>query len=334
MKILIIRFSSIGDIVLTTPVIRCLKQQRPDAQLHYLTKGAYRPIIECNPYISKCHYLDENLEEIIAKLKEEHFDCVIDLHKNIRTLKVKRALNVQHYSFEKLNLQKWLLVNLKWNLMPKESIVARYLATVAPLGVKDDGKGLDYFMPEQSKLGNSDVPMSHWAGYAGFVIGGSYQTKKLPVTQWARLAEMIPYPIMLLGGPEDRPEGNEIALQDNIKIYNACGKFDLNESARLVEKAKVIVTNDTGLMHIAAAFQKPVISLWGNTSPELGMFPYYGRNTLGDNAGANVVFAEVKSLSCHPCSKLGYAKCPKGHFKCMNNLNLEEIADAVKKFWK
>lgn len=200
MKILVIRFSSIGDIVLTTPVMRCVKQQRPDIEIHYLTKASYRQIIDSNPYVDKCHYLDENLEEIIAQLKEEHFDCVIDLHKNIRTLKVKRALNVQSYSFHKLNLKKWLLVNLKWNLMPKESIVARYLTTVAPLGVKDDGKGLDYFMPEQSKLGNSDVPMSHWAGYVGFVIGGSYNTKKMPIAQWTKLAAMIPYPIMLLGG--------------------------------------------------------------------------------------------------------------------------------------
>lgn len=132
---------------------------------------------------------------------------------------------------------------------------------------------------------------------------------------------------------EDRQEGNEIAAQNNIKIYNACGKFDLNELARLVEKAKVIVTNDTGLMHIATAFQKPIISVWGNTAPELGMFPYFGGNTIDNAAGKNVIFAEVKGLSCHPCSKLGFAKCPKGHFKCMNNLNLTEIAQTVNKFW-
>lgn len=333
MKILIIRFSSIGDIVLTTPVIRCVKQQRPDIELHYLTKASYQQIIECNPYIDKCHFLNENLEEVIEQLKAEHFDCIIDLHKNIRTLKVKRALNIQSYSFDKLNLQKWLLVNLKLNLMPKESIVSRYMETVSPLGVKDDGKGLDYFMPEQSKLGNSDVPMSHWAGYVGFVIGGSYQTKKMPVAEWAKLATLVPYPIMLLGGPEDRREGDEIATQDSIKIYNACGKFDLNESARLVEKSKVIVTNDTGLMHIATAFQKPVISLWGNTSPALGMFPYYGGNTTDNHKENQVFFAEVSGLNCHPCSKLGYAKCPKGHFKCMKQQNLEEIALLVKKFW-
>jgi heptosyltransferase-2 len=333
MKVLIVRFSSIGDIVLTTPVVRCLKLQRPDTQIHYLTKAVFKQIISTNPYIDKFHYLEENLEEVIEELKKEKFDVVIDLHKNLRTLKVKRGLNVQSYSFPKLNTQKWLLVNFKINLMPDESIVERYFETVKPLGVSNDGKGLDYFIPEDIRLTNNDIPMSHWAGYVGCVIGGSYNTKKLPIEKWREFIAQIPYPVMLFGGPEDREEGRRIADIDPIKVYNTCGKFSLNESAWLVQKAKVVVSNDTGLMHMAAAFKKPIISLWGNTAPEMGMFPYYGANTVKSNPAPNHYILENKGLYCHPCSKLGYTKCPKGHFRCMNELDMREMAETVKKFW-
>ena len=296
MKVLVIRFSSIGDIVLTTPVIRCLKLQYPEAEVHYLTKMAYGSLLVNNPYINKLYYLQDDLNETIGELKKEKYDFVIDLHNNIRTLRVKKALKVKSHSFPKLNIEKWLLTNMKINLMPDKSIVERYFEAVKPLNVHNDGKGLDYYLPRDKKISNKDIPMSHWGGFVGCVIGGSYNTKKLPVAQWRKFCELVPYPVMLLGGPEDLNEGLEIAAQDTVKIYNSCGKFNLNESAELVQYARVIVSNDTGLMHVAAAFQKPVISLWGNTSPDMGMFPYYGYNNLKDRIAAQSVIVENKDL--------------------------------------
>jgi len=334
MKILVIRFSSIGDIVLTTPIVRCLKQQKEGIELHFLTKAAYKPVVEANPYIDKIHFLHEDLEDVIDMLKEEKFDYVIDLHHNLRSLRVKRALNVMSYTFSKLNLRKWLLVNFKLNLMPDKSIVERYFDAIKALDVKNDGQGLDYFIPETTKVENKDIPVSHWGGYAGCVIGGSYNTKKLPVSQWKKFCSSVPYPVILLGGPEDRAEGEQIAAQDPIKIYNACGKFDINESAWLVKHAKVVVSNDTGLMHIAAAFKKPIVSLWGNTSPAMGMFPYYGFNNMNKVVARESVVMEKKGLYCHPCSKLGYNRCPEGHFKCMYELDTVYLTDSVKKMWQ
>lgn len=335
MKLLVIRFSSIGDIVLTTPVLRCIKQQRPDVELHFLTKTAYKSIAENIPYLDKVYYLDDDLNVVIEELKNENYDHVIDLHHNLRTLRVKKALNTESHSFPKLNVQKWMLVNLRWkSVMPDKSIVERYFETVKFLGVNNDGQGLDYFIPEAAVLKDRDIPMSHWGGYVGCVIGGSYNTKKLPVEQWQKFCAQIPYPVMLLGGPEDMAEGREIAAQDTVKIYNACGKFNLNESADLVKIARVIVSNDTGLMHVAAAFKKPIVSLWGNTSPEMGMFPYYGYNNLHDRVAPQSVIIENNNLGCHPCSKLGYARCPRRHFKCMRELNMNEVSAAVQRFWK
>lgn len=334
MKALVIRFSSIGDIVLTTPVLRCFKQQLPDAQLQYLTKAANGTLLVNNPYIDKLHYLHKDLNDVIEELKKEKFDYIIDLHNNVRTMRIKKALKVKSYAFPKLNVKKWALTNLKINMMPDKSIVERYFEAVIPLGVKNDGRGLDYFLPKGKELTNNDIPMSHWSGYVAFVIGGSYNTKKLPVSQWRKLCELSPYPIMLLGGPEDQYEGSEIASIDNIKIYNSCGKFNINESAELVKNARVVVSNDTGLMHIATAFKKPVISLWGNTTPEMGMFPYYGYNNLAERVTPLSVIVENKTLACRPCSKLGYNKCPKGHFKCMNDLSMELVANELIKQWE
>lgn len=334
MKVLIIRFSSIGDIVLTSPVIRCLKEQLPDAQVHYFTKSSFKPVIAHNPYIDKCYYLEDGIDAVINDLKREKYDYVIDLHHNIRTLRVKKALKCISYSFPKLNFQKWVLVNFKKDILPDQSIVERYFATVRPLGVKNDGKGLDYFIGAQDEITNRDIPMSHWAGYVACVIGGSYNTKKYPVEKWKEFCKLSPYPIILLGGPEDKADGDNISEIDNVKIYNACGKFNLNESACLVKYAKVVISNDTGLMHIAAAFKKPVVSLWGNTVPQLGMFPYYGFNNLTSNSSTMSYIVENNGISCRPCSKIGYNSCPKGHFKCMNDLENPKIIKVVNKFWQ
>ena len=334
MKILIIRFSSIGDIVLTTPVLRCIRQQLPGAEIHYLTKAQYAPILTANPNIDKLHLLEDDLNKLIVPLREEQFDFVADLHRNLRTARVKTGLGaVNSAAFPKKNTEKWILTNLRINLMPEESIVARYFEAVKPIGVHDDGGGLEYHIPDNARITNDDIPTSHWTGYVACVIGGSYNTKRLPVAQWKKFCAAVPYPVMLIGGPDDRDDGRLIAADDAIKTYNSCGKFNINESAALIERARVVVSNDTGMMHVAAAFRKPVISLWGNTSPELGMFPYYGGNSLKRRVSPLSMLMDNKALRCHPCSKLGYAKCPRGHFRCMQDLDMDAVVSGVKKFW-
>ncbi|MHA4809388.1 glycosyltransferase family 9 protein [Flavitalea flava] len=340
MKFLIIRFSSIGDIVLTTPVIRCLKKQVATAEIHFLTKSSFSPILSANPYIDKLHYLKDDLEGLMDELRREDFDYVIDLHHNLRTLKVKRALGKKTFSFSKLNIEKWWYTTFKWNRMPDRHIVDRYLDTVREFGVKNDGSGLDYFIPAKDEIKMSDIPTSHQAGYVGLVIGAALATKKLPLHKLTELCASIQHPIILLGGPEDATIAGQLAAIDPFKIYNACGRFNLNESADLVKKAKLIVTHDTGLMHIAAAFKRPVISIWGNTVPEFGMTPYYGENyarkyaqlpAAAEKKASNLPFdlVEIKGLSCRPCSKIGYKKCPKGHFKCMEMIRMDSLVDNI-----
>jgi heptosyltransferase-2 len=325
-KFLIIRFSSIGDIVLTTPVIRCLRKQYPDAEIHFLTKYAFKSIVANNPYINKIHTLTDSFELMLHELATEEYDYIIDLHHNLRTLRIKRFLkNVKSFSFNKLNVEKFVLTNFKINTLPKKHIVDRNLETVKTLGVINDGLGLDYFIPAIDHVKNDDIPSSHMHGYIALVIGAALATKKLPLHKLQELCAAINHPIILLGGKEDHEVGKAIAKVDEIKIYNACGKFSLNESADLVKKAKLVITHDTGLMHIAAALQKPIISVWGNTVPAFGMYPYYG---IRSAMQYDVV--EINKLWCRPCSKIGYKKCPRGHFKCMEKIAVNDIVNLVK----
>lgn len=330
MKILVIRFSSIGDIVLTTPVVRCLKQQLAGAEIHYLTKKAFIPVLQANPYIDRIHQLSQDFDETIRELKAENFDFVVDLHHNLRSLRVKRALNCRTASFNKLNIQKWLYTNFKINLLPKVHIVDRYLQAVASLGVTNDGGGLDYFIPESEKVNQQDIPAAHQLGYIGLVVGAAHATKRLPLHKLKELVSIIDHPVIVLGGPEDRAVGDVLAETDPFKVYNACGKFSINESADLVRQAKLVISHDTGLMHIAAAFRKPVISVWGNTVPAFGMYPYYGQHyNLQQMKPFDIV--EINGLPCRPCSKIGYEKCPKGHFKCMEQIDPAHIRKLVQK---
>jgi ADP-heptose:LPS heptosyltransferase len=324
-KILIIRFSSIGDIVLTTPVIRCLKQQLPGCDVHYLTKIQYKAILVSNPYIDKIYTIELNINEVINAMKAEKYDFIVDLHKNFRSLGIRNKLRVKAASFPKLNLQKWLLVQFKINKMPPVHIVERYFEAVKHLGVKNDLQGLDYFIPKKDEVNPKNLPENFHTGYIGFVIGGQHKTKQLPVEKSLEILQKIDRPVLILGGPEDHEQAEEIINLTEGTFYNACGKFNINQSASLVKQADAIITGDTGLMHIAAAFRKKIISVWGNTVPEFGMFPYMpGKESLSK------IF-EVKGLPCRPCSKIGFDKCPKGHFDCMNLIDTCALAGQLKK---
>jgi ADP-heptose:LPS heptosyltransferase len=322
-KFLILRFSSIGDIVLTTPVIRCLKEQVNGSEVYYCTKKSFSAVIENNPFIDKRFYLENDLPSLLRQLKSERYDAVIDLHHNLRTFRIKQSLGVKSYSFNKINVEKWLMVNFKMDRLPQKHIVDRYLETVAAFGVLNDGKGLDYFLTGEDEKSVTTLPPYCRDGYIGFVIGAKHFTKQLPLEKMIAICSRLNKPIVLLGGKEDVERGEAVALT-RPEIFNACGKYSLNQSAALVKHASKIITHDTGLMHIAAAFNKDIVSVWGNTIPEFGMTPYYSTT----NPGMHKIM-EIKNLYCRPCSKIGFEKCPQKHFRCMMELSPEQVALAA-----
>lgn len=333
MKILIIRFSSIGDIVLTSPVVRCLKRQA-QAEIHFLTKQSFRGILESNPYIDKVWSFEKDISDVMTEMKTVHFDYIIDLHKNIRSFRVRQALSVKTHSFNKLNIEKWIMVNLKINILPDKHIVDRNMDTVSFLNVFNDGEGLDYFIPEKDEI-NIAVLSNQYTFplpqslYIAFVIGAAHATKRLPTSKIIEICDGIKLPIIVLGGKDDTSNGEIIASKSKAQVLNLCGRLNLNQSASVVKQAHKVITHDTGLMHIAAAFHKPIISIWGNTIPEFGMYPYLPLNEKGEKQVNDWI--EVKGLSCRPCSKIGYDKCPKGHFKCMQMIDSQSVVMAANK---
>lgn len=336
-KILVIRFSSIGDIVLTTPVIRCLKNQMQDVEIHVLTKKKFSNLYKTNPHIDKVYEYDDALKKNIQELKSESYDFVVDLQKNKRSVRVIRALRCPHASFPKLNFKKFLLSTFKINIMPDVHIVDRYFKAVEKLGVTNDYQGLDFFISEKNNYDKSLLPEEFQEFYHAFVIGGTYKTKILPAVKVAEIIKRINEPVVLLGGPDDVERAEEILVRVNeptsqradklssdSQILNLVGKINLEQSASLVKNAKSVLTNDTGLMHIAAAFHKNIVSVWGNTVPELGMYPYLPK----EPERCHIV--ECKDIKCRPCSKLGFKECPKKHFKCMMEIDVDRVVEMLR----
>lgn len=309
-KFLIVRFSSIGDIVLTTPLVRCLKLQYPGAEIHYVVKKKFGMVLKHNPYIDHLHYLDNNLDELVQRFREERFDYIIDLHKTLRSYLLRLKLRRKTLSFRKLSVEKFLITRLGIDLLPAgKHVVGRILDTVKTLGVEDDGKPVDYFISGEERFDIEDLPPAFRRGYVAFVIGGQHFTKRLPFEKISSICARLHLPVVLLGGPEDREVGERLERKVGDVVLNLCGKLSFNTSVSALAQSKMVIAHDTGLMHISGAFDKPVISVWGATSPEkFGVWPY--RSTVRYEA-------QVPGLRCNPCSNFGSSKCPKGHFKCM-----------------
>ncbi|MEY2637262.1 MAG: hypothetical protein RLZZ197_1739 [Bacteroidota bacterium] len=323
MRLLFIRFSAIGDIVLASPALRCAKQQIPGVEIHFLTKKSMKAVSEANPYVDQFHYFDKDLSATIKELKACNFDYIIDLHKNLRTLRIRLALGVPYLSYNKLSVEKFLLTKFQVNRMADRHISMRSVDTLAPLGVSYDGKGLDYFVPSEAIQ-----PVFFPEGYVVLVIGASYATKKLPLESLKVLCSQIPHPIVLVGGKEEVADGEALALLDPTRIVNTCGAYSLHESAMIVQKAKVVISHDTGMLYIACAFEKNVIAIWGATSPALQVEPF-----MPDDSKAQVFQSIVPDLACQPCSNFGTKTCPKGHFTCMKQQDLPEIVRQVEQMW-
>jgi ADP-heptose:LPS heptosyltransferase len=325
-KFLIIRFSSIGDIVLTTPVVRAIKTQVEDSEVHFLTKPGFTEILTDNPYINKIHTLSEEPGQTIRDLAEESFDYIIDLQNNLRSRTIKRSLKRMYFTVNKINVKKWLYVKYKIDKLPKVHIVDRYMATTSVFDIQQDNEGLDYYIPDNSKIDVSSLGSAFSKGFIALAIGAKHNTKKIPPDQISDIISKISHPVILIGGPEDKDDGEKIkATLPQKTLYNGCGSWSINQSASIISQSNCVIAPDTGMMHVAAAFKKKIITIWGNTTPRFGMYSY-----LPDSQSVDF---EVENLKCRPCSKLGKENCPKKHFKCMTDHDSGAIAAAANKLF-
>ncbi len=326
MKILVVQFLAVGDVVLSTPVLRLLKAQLDGSEVHFACRLGNKSVVEANLYIDKLFYLEE-MSKLTEELRAEKYNYLIDLTNNLATRILTWRLGVESFRYEDYRIKRWILAKTKINLLPSTHIVDRYIQTLSKLSIKNDTLGLDYFIPEREFVPMDWLPESHRNGYVVFGLSAQQNTQLLPIKRMIELCDKINRPIILLGSKDDFANAEVIknffersldpsyekGLQELGKktiVYNGCGLFNTNQIASLVKQAQVIFTHDNALMHIAAAFKKEIFSIWGSSIPSFGNYPYRTKFTILEKA----------NLSCRPCSSTGYAKCPRGHFKCMNEI--------------
>lgn len=320
MKVLIIRFSEISDILHTTPVLRSLKNKYPEGKIHYLVKTKYAGLLQANPHIDKLISFDGDLRDTVLDLLEEDYNYVLDLQNSFRswniTAMLKQAFNsnVKVYRVKKGSFRKMVYSFSGLNLFSDASVAVRYLALVKKIGGLHDGQGLDYDIPTEEEIDHKDLPMSHSAGYISFVISGALDGAKLPLDKWKTLCEEIDYPIIIQGTANEAANGDKLKQIDPIRIYNSCGKFSMHESADIIRYAKVVVAHESDLMHIATAYKRKIVALMETRSVLYGRYPYYGFNNLKGMVSPDLRIFKGKSF--------------RGHL----NLNTDRIVDAVNHF--
>ena len=318
LKILVVRFSSIGDIILTTPILRCLKSQL-DCDIDFLTKRSYQNLLLSNPNIRDIYTLNEKTNDTINFLRNKEYDIIIDLQSNLRSLKIRLGLKVKSFVVKKLNIKRYILIYFGINLL-NNHIVDRYFKTVRNLKVYNDNKGIDYILSNETKL-----KFKTDKDYISWCIGGTYEAKKLSVKQISSVINKLNSDVVLIGGAAEKKMAAEI-IKNTIskKVLSFCGEISIEESALLIKKSKLFLTNDTGMMHIASAFNSPIISFWGCTKPSLGFSAY-----MPNKKSENIIIEITK----RPCSKHG-KNCRFQSKGCIKEIDYTTISKTITRLIK
>lgn len=319
-RILVIRLSSLGDVLLTTPLIRSIKIQHPETQIDFLIREEYKSVLQFNPNINILYALSrsEKMKFLTEILKKNNYDFVIDLQNNFRSRLIRNALGTKIFSFKKPVIEKYLLVRFKINLFKKLKTITELYAESVPQ-FKLDGKGLELFIPEDVQ-----PQLNANGNYIGFTPGSKHFTKRWLEEYFIELGNDLVkdnFTPVIFGGRDDKEICKKISdgIDDSI---NLCNDNDIYQTSADMKICKVIVCNDSGLMHTAAASGVPVIAIFGSSVKEFGFTPYGVRNLILEN----------NSLSCRPCSHIGRSNCPKKHFKCMKELTPQIVHDNTLKF--
>ncbi|HPN36048.1 MAG TPA: glycosyltransferase family 9 protein [bacterium] len=335
-KILVIRLSSIGDILLTSPLLRSLRRRFPQAQIDFCLKERYADLVKGHPYLRRrmilaAPYGWSELCRMRRLIRAEKYDLIVDVHRNLRSLFL-RDRRARIASYAKHYWKRWLLVHAGVNRYQEVvPVYRRYLAGLAPWGVQPDGQGLEFFLFEEDKA----VARSRLAEFGldpsvrriGFAVGAGHATKQWPAEQFIALAGLFGESlagrtaprIFLYGDDRDRTVAGRIATAIGSAAIDLSGALNLRETAAMIAAMDLMVTNDSGLMHLAVALGIKTVSIFGCTTRELGFFPDAPFSRVVENTG----------LACRPCTAMGRRRCPKGHFRCMTEVTPEQVAAAA-----
>lgn len=309
-KILLIRFSSLGDIILSFPLINALKKEYPESEIHYLTKSAYKAILELNPAISKIILFNgQPLSELKSEIKSTGYDLVLDIHKNFRSilLTLFTGLNVKRY--RKDTIKKFLLVKFKINLF--KEITPVYKKYIKAVGDKFAKKFSHYTSTELE----FDRTRKYDFNYIVTAPSSKHFTKTYPKEKFVDYIKSSKLKIILVG--DDSNNDKEICeyIENETIAINLCGRLSYSELANVVLNSEYVVTNDSSILHFSEMLGKNVKAIFGSTVKEFGFFPQL----------ENSLVVENKNLKCRPCTHIGLPACPLGHFKCMNEIQIEKL---------
>jgi len=335
-KIVVFRLSSIGDIVLTSALIRCLKNTYPNARIDFVIKKQFRQLVEHNPHIHTIFTVDSDegfsgLKKLKVKLKLEKYDVFLDIHKNMRSLFI-RTNNAysKTYTYNKHVFQRTLLTNFG---IDKYSIITpvyqRFVNAAKKIDVKYDGKGTELFISNEieEKI-KTELKLKNLLSEKPYVLlcpGASFKNKKWLPERFAELANILldndNVNVVLSGGKAEEEICKYIVQETKGRAIDFSVRLSILESAVIAKYAKIVVANDTGMLHISEALKVPVIGIYGPTTHQFGYYPLLEKSQV----------VEI-DLPCRPCTKMGTNSCPKKHWKCMNDISTIMVYDKLKLF--
>jgi len=329
-SILAIRFSSIGDVLLTTPLIRAIRERYPAAHLAWLTKSAFAPLLSDNPRLNEVITLspDQPLTSLAEDLRERRFTHILDLHGSLRTRMLRFLVPGRWSRYQKYRLAREILIRYKKNVYPRYAPVPeRYFDAASSLGVKPDGGPPEFFLQGQARedaatwLATGGLSLER--GLVAVAPGAAHNTKRWPAEYWRELVERLTalgFAIVVVGGPEDLALGNAVAEAGGTLAANAAGKFGLQGTGALLARCQVVVSGDTGIMHMATGVNTPVVALFGPTVRAFGFFPYSTRAVVLE-----------RDLDCRPCTAWGTERCPLGHHRCLRDIAAGDVEQVVRR---
>lgn len=317
-KILLIRFNSIGDIVLSSPLISDLAAKGYD--VHYLVKSGFSELLKNNPKVTKVWEYDSNYWSLLKQLRKEKYDYVLDLHSNLRSFLFRSLLNSQVFRLKKERIADFLMTRFGILKTQKSHIVNRFM-DVSPMIAESENLNTEFYFEKDKDYRWIKLPAEKFYCIS---VSTAFETKNIPTGLLKEFIESYNMSCVLLGAKKDRDKANAImSASTRFTIYDQVGKLGLDESAYFISQSQFVISGDSGLMHISAALGIPVVAVFGSTHPVLGYTPYYGDKKIKFSIVQN------ENLSCRPCTRQGRNSCPRGHFRCMNDISVDEILTKV-----
>ena len=335
-SILLIRLSSLGDILLMTPLLNLLRTACPQAQIDVLVKAEYRDLLRFHPGITRLLTFDSRqpLLHTLRSLRADRYDLALDLHCTPRSQLLLRSLRAQcKLTYNKRVLRRALLVHLGWNTLRRTTPVPElYAAPLRRLGLTGRlGTPTMHLDPESTEAMQAyiarSLPDASNQPLLAVAPGARWPTKRWPVERFAAVAQELAREkraaVVILGGPDEAQLARTLCDNLDVPVINGVGALSLMHSAALLSRCRLLISNDSGLMHMATALQVPVVTIFGPTVQEFGFYPFQAR-------------AEVISepLPCRPCSTKGSMRCPRGHHACMQDISSDRVLAAARAMWE